>query len=249
LKVSLITVCFNSEKTIKRTIESVINQNYSDIEYIIVDGDSKDSTLSIIESYNMYIDKIISEKDLGMYYALNKGIENTSGDIIGIIHSDDIFFDNQVISNVVDVFNYNNKTDIVWGDIVFINNKNKIIRMYSGKKISSESFNYGIMPPHPSVFIKKYCYDEFGIFNTKYRIAADYDLIFRLIKINKIKYSYLPKILVQMNTGGLSNSSFLSILELNKEIYKIHNSSGFPISIFSLIKKIPKRFFELFNRP
>ena len=248
LKVSIITVCFNSEKTIRDTIESVINQNYSEIEYIIVDGKSKDKTLSTIKSYHKSIKKVISEKDHGMYDALNKGIRAASGDLIGILNSDDRYSDENVISSIVRVFT-NNQINIAWGDVAFIDKKNKVKRLYSGGDISPSSFNNGIMPPHPSVFIKKNCYEKFGYFNTKYRIAADYDLLLRFLKLNNLRYFYMPKVLVKMKLGGVSNRSFSNVALLNKEIYEIHKSNGVPISIFNLMKKIPRRIMELVLKP
>jgi glycosyltransferase involved in cell wall biosynthesis len=248
IKVSLITVCYNSEKTIRDTIESVIGQNYPDIEYIIVDGGSQDKTLSIIASYSHLIKKIISEEDNGMYDAMNKGISYASSDIIGILNSDDVFADENVVSNIVEIF-IKRKIKVVWGDVAFVDNRNRIRRLYSGDRISRTSFNHGIMPPHPSVFIKKECYDIFGNFNIKYEIASDYDLLLRFLNLNNLKYYYFNKVLVKMKIGGKSNQSIRSIIALNKEIYEIHYSNGIPISIFNLLKKIPRRILELFNKP
>jgi len=248
IKVSIITVCFNSEKTIKDTIKSVIGQDYPEIEYIIVDGGSQDNTLSIIESYHRSITKIISEEDRGMYDALNKGIKNSNGQIIGILNSDDTFSDKTVISSIVNSF-VTSKVDLIWGDVIFVDKKMKVRRVYSGADISPLSFNWGIMPPHPSVFVKKDCYEKFGYFNIKYKIASDYDLLFRFLTLNNLKYLYLPKVLVKMKIGGASNSSISSILKLNKEIYKIHRANGVPISVIHLIKKVPRRILELIKRP
>jgi len=248
VKVSIITVCYNSEKTIRDTIESVVSQNYSDIEYIIVDGGSKDKTLSIVESYHQSITKIISEEDSGMYDAMNKGINISTGNLIGILNSDDIFADENIVSIIVKIFSQN-QVDIIWGDVVFIDKRNRIRRFYSGSGISPSSFDSGIMPPHPAVFIKKDCYENFGYFNIKYKIASDYDLLFRFLKLNDLKYFYLPKVLVKMKLGGASNSSISSIFKLNKEIFKIHHSYGNPISVISLMKKVPRRIFELIKRP
>jgi len=183
-----------------------------------------------------------------MYDAMNKGINISSGNLIGILNSDDVFADENVVSNIANIF-VQKQVDIIWGDVIFINKRNKIRRFYSGNGISPSSFDYGIMPPHPAAFIKKDCYERFGYFNIKYKIASDYDLLFRFLKLNNLKYFYLPKVLVKMKLGGASNSSISSILKLNKEIYKIHYSNGIPISVISLMKKVPKRIFELMKRP
>ena len=247
MKVSIITACLNSENTIRDTIESVIAQNYSDLEYIVVDGGSKDRTLSIIESYHQSIQKTVSEKDCGYYDALNKAITFASGELIGILNSDDVFADQNVVSTVAEAF-ANNAIDIVWGDVIYVNKRNKIRRFYSGSKLSPSSFKYGIMPPHPSVFIRKKCYEEFGYFNIKYEFA-DYDLLLRFISLKKIRYLYLSKVLVKMKLGGTSNQNIFSVIRLNKEIYKIHHDNGVPISVIHLIKKVPRRMLELIKRP
>jgi len=242
LKITLITVCFNSEETISRTIQSVINQKYSQIEYIIIDGGSTDSTLSIIEKYKKFISIIKSENDDGIYDAINKGIILATGDLVGLLHSDDYYPNNQVITNVATSFKNDISLDIVVGDVAFIDGKENIARYYSGEKFN---FNIGMMPPHPSVFLKRKCYERFGSFNTNYKIAADYDLLFRFIKINKLKYSYSKNIIVNMSLGGKSNQNIFSIIRLNLEIYKIHQSHNYSISVIDLFKKIPIRLREL----
>ena len=247
MKISLITACFNSEKTIIETLESVKNQNYPNLEYIIVDGGSTDKTLSIFNNYKDLITKIISEKDEGLYDAINKGIREATGEIIGILHSDDIFAYDNILTLVSEKFN-NKKLDLIYGDIVFVNKLDKIKRYYSGKKITPLSFDFGIMPPHPSVFIRGCNYSKYGNFNTKYQIASDYDLLFRFIKIQKISILYVPKTFVRMKLGGVSNSSIINMYKLNFEIYKIHKSYGYDISIFKLLRKIPLRLFELLNK-
>ena len=245
MKISLITVSYNSEKTIERTIRSVLSQDYLDIEYIIIDGDSSDNTLDIIQKFKKRISKVISEKDSGVYDAMNRGLLLASGQIIGFLHSDDYYPQNNIISNVINNFLNQTDTKLVIGDIALLNKKKKITRYYSG---SNFNFQIGIMPPHPSVFIKKDCYKKFGNFNENYKIAADYDLLLRIIKIGKIKYSYSKTILVYMQDGGISNKNIFSKIYLNKEIYNIHKFHKTPISLFNLLKKIPTRFRELLSK-
>ena len=242
LKVSLITVCYNSEKTIEKTIKSVLSQDYNNIEYIIIDGHSTDSTMSIINKYKSNISMIVSEKDDGIYDALNKGSKLSTGDIIGFLHADDSYPDNRIISNMIRKFTTHKELDIILGDVIFTDKNGNKGRFYSGKNFN---FNLGIMPPHPSVFIKKSCYENFGYFNTKYKIASDYDLLYRFIQLNNVKYLYSKDILVNMISGGASNKSIMSVINLNKEIYDIHQSHGYPISLIDLFRKIPVRIKEV----
>ena len=248
MKVSIITVCFNSENTIEKSIISVHNQTYSNIEHIIIDGGSTDKTLNIIEKYDSNIATIVSEPDNGLYHALNKGIELSNGDLIGIMHSDDVFYDEKTLSIIVETVK-SKDVDAVWGDVVFIDTKDdyKIKRYYRADKISPDSFKKGIMPPHPSIYIKKIYYDKLGVYNLKYRIAADYDLALRFFLLNKLTYAYIPKIIVKMRKGGISNQSILNIIKLNMEIYKIHKANEVPLSIFDLARKIPQRLNEIIS--
>ena len=162
MKFSIITVSFNSEKTIERTINSVLSQNYSNIEYIIVDGDSKDSTIQIIEKYKNSIHQFISEKDEGIYDAINKGISMATGDIVGILNSDDIFSNQNIITEVVGIFLENPHLDSIIGNIAFINGNEKIVRVYNSKNWTPKKFLYGFMPPHPSFYCKRELFQKFG---------------------------------------------------------------------------------------
>ncbi len=242
MKVTIITACYNSEKTVQRTIESVLSQNYHNIEYIIIDGKSSDQTMPIVNNYKNKITSIISENDKGIYDALNKGLKIANGDIIGFLHSDDFYPKNNIISSISDIFRKKPEIGIVIGDVAFVKNNNEIKRKYSGENFN---FTIGIMPPHPAVFIKKENYEEYGKFNTDYKIAADYEVLFKLIEHYKIRYEYSSEVIVHMGIGGISNKNIFSSITLNKEIYKIHKALGQPISFFSLLKKIPKRLREL----
>lgn len=241
MKVSIITACYNSEKTIKKTIKSILDQDYEDIEYILIDGKSSDSTVSIANHYKNSIKTIISEPDNGIYDALNKGINLATGEIIGLLHADDFYPNNCIISEVVRVFNSGDHIQLVYGDICFVNRFGKKKRHYSGKKFN---FQFGIMPPHPSVFIKKECYKKFGLFDTQYHISSDYDLLFKLIVHYKIPIKYSKNIIVYMKIGGLSNKNILSSIKLNWEIYKIHKKYGSRIGFSELFRKIPIRIKE-----
>ena len=227
MKVTIITACYNSEKTVQRTIESVLSQNYHNIEYIIIDGKSSDQTMPIGNNYKNKITSIISENDKGIYDALNKGLKIANGDIIGFLHSDDFYPKNNIISSISDIFRKKPEIGSVIGDVAFVKNNNEIKRKYSGENFN---FTIGIMPPHPAVFIKKENYEEYGKFNTDYKIAADYEVLFKLIEHYKIRYEYSSEVIVHMGIGGISNKNIFSSITLNKEIFKIHKALGQPIS-------------------
>jgi glycosyltransferase involved in cell wall biosynthesis len=244
LKISIITVCFNANKTIEQTIISVLSQTYQNIEYIIIDGGSVDGTIGIIHKYSSNIDKIISEKDNGMYDALNKGIKLATGDIIGILNSDDFFSNNNILNLIVSKFNENLELDAIIGDVAFVNKTNKIIRHCSTKKWDISKFKFGNMPPHPSFYCKKYCYDKFGYYNTKYKIAGDFELLLRFFYINKLQFLHIPKILVSMKPGGLSTSGVKSTLTINREILDAFKINGLKTNFLFLYSRYFKKILE-----
>ena len=251
MKVSIITVCYNGEKTIRDTIKSVLTQDYSDIEYIVIDGRSKDTTIDIVNEYRGKISKIISEPDQGIYDAMNKGVKYSTGDIIGILNSDDFFENPSVISDVVKHFNSNPNASLVIGDVVYVdpNNIGKITRFYSSRKFKPFKLRFGWMPPHAATFIKASVYSKFGNYSTDYEISADYELFVRLLLLHKVCYSRLDKVLVRMRTGGVSSSGIKSNLLLNIEIVKACKDNGIYTNIFLVLLKIPMKLLELFRRP
>lgn len=248
MKVSIITVCFNSEDTIESTIQSVLNQDYSDIEYILVDGKSTDKTILIIEKYRSRIAKFISEKDEGIYFAINKGINYATGDVIGILHADDFYVDAKIISRVVKEFSEKG-TDSVYGDLQYVSriNSQKVIRKWKSGPYDSKLFLKGWMPPHPAFFVKRKCYTQFGLFNTLFSISADYELMLRFLYKHKITASYIPEILVKMRTGGKSNVTFKNRMKANKEdrlAWKINDlTAGNLTAILKPLSKL-KQFFS-----
>ena len=244
MKISIITVCYNSESTIEDTIKSVINQTHDNIEYIIVDGGSNDKTIDIINSYSDKINKFISEKDNGIYDAINKGINISSGDIIGILNSDDYFFDNTIISNIVNIFKCNNNIDSLIGDINFVNNNNKITRNYKSLNWSPSLFKFGIMPPHPTFYCKRNLYHKFGLYNNTYKIAGDFDLLIRFLYVNKIRYHYYPKVMVIMRLGGISTRGIKSIITINKEILHSCLSNNIKTNYIFIYLKYFKKLFQ-----
>lgn len=247
MKVTIITVCYNSAKTIEDTIRSVVSQKYPSIEYIIIDGLSKDNTLDIVNKYSGKISKIVSEKDKGIYDALNKGISLATGDIIGMLHADDLYINEFVIEKVVAKF-VQEKSDALYADLVYVDvlDTNKITRVWKSGKYSPDKFKWGWMPPHPTFFVKPACYKNFGTFNLALRSAADYELMLRLIHKHKISLSYLPEVIVKMREGGLSNASVTNRVKANNEDRKAWEINDLKPYFFSLflkpIRKIPQFF-------
>lgn len=223
MKLSLITVTYNSGATLAYTIESVLSQTYPDIEYIIVDGSSKDNTVTIIKEYEPQFKgriKWISEPDKGLYDAMNKGIRMATGDIIGILNSDDFFTNQNVLQKVVDTFNEDASLDAVYGDVHFVHPEDleRCVRYYSSRIFNRKLMKLGFMPAHPSFYVRKECFEKYGIYKTDYKIAADFEFLLRVIYKNKIKTKYLPIDMVTMRTGGASTSG----LESHKRIMKEH---------------------------
>lgn len=251
MKISIITVCFNSAATIRDTIESVLAQEQADVEYIIVDGKSTDNTLSIVREYQDRISIIISEPDNGIYDAMNKGIRAASGDIIGIINSDDFYEKNDVLATVISAFNNNNDIDLIFGDLVFVKptELKKVTRFYSLPNYAPWQLRFGYMPPHPATFIKKEVYNKNGLYKTNFKIAADYEFFVRLLMVKKIRFNHLDKVLVRMRSGGASTSGFKSSLVLNREIIRACKSNGLHTNLLFLLLKIPFKLLELVRRP
>ncbi len=245
MKISIITATYNSEATIKDTLESVNAQTYPDIEHIIVDGASKDNTLDLVKKYGKRVSLIISEPDKGIYDAMNKGIKAATGDVIGILNSDDFFTSDNVISAIVFAFE-NNDIDAVYGDVHYVNpeNLNKCVRYYSSAVFKPSLFKFGLMPAHPSFYVKRSCYEKYGLYSLDYKIASDFDLLIRFLYTHKIKYRYLKKDFVTMRTGGASTKNLNSRMLLNKEDLKACRKYGIATNIFMIMFKYLYKIFE-----
>ena len=235
MKISIITVSFNSSKTIINSINSVNNQNYKNIEHIFIDGNSDDGTFELIKKYSTRSKIVISEPDEGLYDAMNKGIKIATGDIIGILNSDDIFSSTTIISIIADAFK-RNKCDILYGNINYINNENKNVRYWKSSKFIKGTFKNGWHPPHPSLFIKKDVYDNYGNFDISLKISSDFDLMLRFFEKSNNKCFYLDKTIVNMMIGGRSNT-IKGIIKGSKEIKLAFTKN-----------KIKPAYLYLFNR-
>jgi glycosyltransferase involved in cell wall biosynthesis len=247
-KISIITVVYNNSQTISGAIESVLSQDYPNIEHIIIDGASTDGTVEIIKSYSDRISKFISEPDKGIYDAMNKGLKIAIGDIIGILNSDDFYANNTVISDIVREFETKN-VEMVFGDLVFVKPEdlNKVVRLYSTPDFTPSKFAWGWMPPHPTCYLKKSVYERYGYFKTDYRIAADYEILTRFMAKHKISYSHIPKILIKMRTGGLSTRGLKSNWILNQEIVRGCAENGIRTNIIKVLSKFFTKIFQLYH--
>lgn len=246
MKISIITPTYNSAKMISRTIESVISQNYIDLEYIVVDGWSSDGTDNIVLSYKDKLNiKFISEKDNGIYDAMNKGIKMATGDIIGILNSDDFYNDNSVLSDVARNFE-DPKIDAVYGDISYFSNDiNKVTRYWKTGEYKERKLNNGWAIPHPSLFLRKSVYDKCGLFNLDFKIVADYEFILRILKIYKISVKYVPKVFVRMYAGGASGRLNTKI-NIWKELKKAWIVNGLETPICFIFRRIISKLSQYF---
>lgn len=244
MKISIITTTFNSAKTVSDTIESLLKQDYTDFEHIIVDGLSSDNTLEIVSSYeDAYAGRlrIISEKDNGLYDAMNKGIKNATGDIIGILNSDDILACPNALAIIAEKFKTQN-CDAVYSDLMFMDAEtmSKPIRKWISK---TGNYKFGWHPPHPTLYVKKEVYDNIGSFDLQFKIAADYDFMIRLMKSSK-KLEYIPKTLVYMRAGGVSTNGLSGYINNLKEAHRVLKKNKIPCAIFVDIIRIIKTLFQ-----
>ena len=236
MKVSVITICFNSQDTIEDTIKSVISQDYKDIEYIIIDGNSKDNTKSIIQKYKSKLAYYISEPDLGIYDAMNKGIAASKGDLIAILNSDDVYAFKSVVSKMVNALGNN---DAVYADLVYVgsNDLNSVKRVWKAGSYKKGLFYFGWMPPHPTFFVKKKCYDELGTYSLDLNTSSDYELMLRFIHKFNISISYLQKTIVKMRLGGASNASFRNRMLANRGDKKAWKINGLKPKAYTFLLK------------
>ena len=249
MKISIITVVWNNKDTIKDAIDSVLAQTYENIEYIIIDGASSDGTVEIVKSYGNKITKFLSEKDNGLYDAMNKGIVQATGDIVGILNSDDFYIDEFVIEKVVQEFK-DKEVDSLFADLVFVKPENldKTVRYYDSSHFRPEKFAYGWMPAHPTFFVKREVYEKYGTFKLDYKIAADYEILVRFLQKYKISYTYLNQVIIKMRLGGISTNGVKSNYILNKEIIRACRENGISTSWVKVLSKYPKKMLGLFKK-
>lgn len=250
MKVSIVTVCYNSEEYIRSAIESVLTQDYQDIEYIVIDGDSKDNTLEIIKEYQGAISHIVSEPDNGIYDAMNKGVGLATGDVIGVLNSDDFYPDAKVISKVVDDFEADPCCECVLGNIDFVKQSdlNSPVRLYDTKNFKPWMMRFGLMPAHPASFVKRSAYECIGNYKLGYKIAADFDFLFRALYVSKLPYKKIDTLCVRMRLGGVSTEGVSSFKIITQELLRSIRENGIysnylfvTLRVFSKLKQLVKR--------
>jgi glycosyltransferase involved in cell wall biosynthesis len=249
MKVSIITVCLNSAVTIEDTITSVMVQDYKDIEHIVVDGASTDGTRKILQKYRNRISKCVSERDGGIYAAMNKGIKLSTGDIIAFLNADDVYPYDKVISEVVGLLTADH-LDAVYGDLAYVDHKDasKVVRYWQAGEYRPNAFYYGWVPPHPAFFCRKSVFERYGAFNTKYKTAGDFELMLRFIEKHRITLGYIPKVLVRMRPGGRANT-IRGVIEGNKEIIRAFRANGLRLPLQFFWRKPFLKFGQLVKRP
>lgn len=242
LRISVITVCYNSAKTIRYTIDSVLSQEYPNLEYIIIDGGSSDGTLNIIQEYSDKISKVLSEKDKGIYDAMNKGINLASGDIIGFLNADDVYSHEKVLNRIAETME-NKSLDACYADLVYVNNKN-IVRKYNSGIFKPSLLHYGWMPAHPTLYVKRSVFEQYGGFRTDYKIAADFEFVARVFSKSNLSAMYIPEVWIKMRHGGISTKGIKSNWIISKEIVKACKDNGISTNILKVLFKYPIKLLE-----
>lgn len=249
MKVSIITVVYNNELFIFDAINSILSQSYFNIEHIIIDGCSTDKTLNIIKSFKSDNIRLVSEPDLGIYDAMNKGINIATGDIIGILNSDDFYANNNIIEKIVGKFLEDKNLMILYGNLIYVNRENtdKVVRTWISIDYFDNFFETGNVPPHPTLFLKKNVYNIAGNFDLNYKLAADYDFMLRIFKFHNLKSLYINELFVVMRLGGASNKNLKNIIIGNLEIYRSWKKNNFNFPIFLMPLKFVKRLVQFFK--
>ena len=250
VKISVVTVCFNSAKTIADTLRSVAAQSHGQVEHIVVDGGSSDGTLAIIERHRAGLAAVISEPDRGVYDAMNKGIARASGEVVGFLNSDDVYADERVLAEVAAAF-MRPEVGACYGDLVYVDaeDTHRVVRYWKSRPHVPGLCATGWMPAHPTFFVRRQLLQQRGGFDLQYRLQADYELSLRLFEVHKIRAQYIPRVLVRMRRGGMSNNSVGNIIKGNLEAYRACRNNGMMVSPWFIVRKIFSRLPQFFTRP
>ena len=250
LKISVITVCFNSAATIQDTLRSVAAQTHSDIEHIVIDGSSTDGTMEIVNSNRHRLAQVVSEPDRGIYDAMNKGLALATGDIVGFLNADDFYAVPNALELVAAPFS-DPDVDAVYADLVYVDavDTHRIVRYWKSRDYQPGLFLGGWMPAHPTFFVRRGIYEKLGRFDLEFRRQADFELTMRFLEVHRIRSLYLPMILVKMRIGGASNNSIVNIIRGNIEAYRACKKNHLPVTWLFIVKKMLSRIPQFFNKP
>lgn len=248
MKITIITATYNSAATVRDTLESIAAQSHADIEHLIIDGLSRDHTLDIVKEFS-HVARVVSGKDDGIYDAMNKGVQLASGEVIGILNSDDFYTSEKVLEKVAAAFQ-DHSVDAVYGDLQYVKQDDvrSVIRTWRAGKYKKRHFHYGWMPPHPTFFVRNSLYKKAGLFNTSLRSAADYELMLRMIVRHNASIKYIPEVLVKMRDGGMSNASLGNRLRANREDREAWALNGLKPYFFTRWLKPLRKVFQFINR-
>ncbi|MBL0313365.1 MAG: glycosyltransferase [Holophagaceae bacterium] len=252
MKISIITTVYNHPRVIE-ALDSVLAQRLDpgdELELVVIDGGSTDGTLSRLEGYRSRVAVFLSEKDSGIYDGMNKGIERASGDIIGILNSDDLYEDDHALATVLEIF-HSSDAQVVYGDLVYVreDDPSKVVRYWKSSPYEDGLFERGWMPPHPSFFVRRQVYEQHGCFDLAFQLASDLDLMIRFLVKARMRFQYVPKVLVRMRLGGASNKSVRNIIKGNLEGYRACKKNGLKVSLLFFVHKIISRIPQFFMRP
>lgn len=246
MKISIITVCYNSAATLPYCLDSVARQSHTNIEHIVIDGASTDGTGQVVRSQGQRVARFLSEPDNGIYDAMNKGLALATGDVIGILNADDRYADDGALARVSAQIRAQ-ALDMLYGDVAFFqpDAPTRLVRRFSSARFKPERIGWGWMPAHPALFVKRGVFDRVGPYKTDYKIAGDYEWVARAFKVGNWMHAYLPEVLVHMQTGGVSTRNWRSTLLLNQEVLRACRANGIPTNWFKILSKYPLKAMEL----
>ena len=246
LKISIITVSYNTEETIANTLKSVAGQTYKNIEHILIDGASTDNTLDIVKRYGRHLAHVVSEPDLGIYDAMNKGVALASGDIICLLNADDVYRDNDIITRIVGMME-SKALDALYGDVAYFDDiaPDKTIRRFRSNHFTPERIAWGWIPAHPTLFLRRRVYERAGPFKIDYQIAGDYEFMARVFRNQDLQYHYVPEVLVKMRIGGISTGGWRNTILLNKEVLRACRENGISTNVLKIMSKYPRKLLEI----
>lgn len=248
MKISIITVCYNSAETIGRTLRSVREQTYGEIEHILIDGGSRDNTLEVVVAEGPHVAKLISKKDNGIYDAMNKGIQLATGDVLAFLNADDFYKDPEVLAQVAKVMQ-DEQLDALYGDVEFfrLGKQDVVVRRYESGRFTAGRLGWGWMPAHPALFVRRALFERYGLFRTEYRIAGDFEFIARVFRHPELRHRHLPKSLVCMQMGGISTSGWRATLLLNREMIRACRANAIQTNWLKILVRYPLKALEFFR--